>query len=152
MIADGVLYCDERRLMQRRCLAPRVELGISRMSKILIVDDDKNSLEMLTEHFARQDYEVETAHCGETALEKVKKIRPHIMLLNVQIPGIGGVEALKQAKEADPRLGVIMTTGFPDEEIAQRVMTLGAYDYITKPIDLDYLNLCVSIKVIDMVG
>ncbi len=122
------------------------------MPKILIVDDEKDAADMLARRFSSQDYEVETAHSGETAVEKVKEIRPHIMLLDIQLPGINGIETLKQAKEADPSLGVIMVTGHPDEEVARDAMCLGAHDFVTKPIDFNYLSLSVSTKFIDMVG
>lgn len=122
------------------------------MPKILIVDDEKDTADMLARRFSSQDYEVETAHSGETAVEKVKAIRPHIMLLDIQMPGMDGIEALKQAREADPSLGIIMVTGLPDEEVARNAMHLGAHDFVTKPIDFNYLSLSVSTKVIDMVG
>ncbi len=122
------------------------------MPKILIVDDEKDSADMLARRFSSQDYEVETAHSGESAIEKVKESRPHIMLLDIQMPGMDGIETLKQAKEADPGLGVIMVTGQPDEEIAKNAMHLGAHDFVTKPIDFDYLNLAVTTKIIAMVG
>ena len=122
------------------------------MPKILIVDDEKDAADMLARRFSSQDYEVETAHSGETAIEKVKEIRPHIMLLDIQMPGMDGIEALKQAREADPSLGIIMVTGNPEEEVARNAMHLGAHDFVTKPIDFNYLNLSVSTKIIDMVG
>ncbi len=122
------------------------------MPKILIVDDEREAVDMLARRFAKQNYEIETAYSGERAVEKVKESRPHIMLLDIQMPGMDGIEALKQAKDADPSLGVIMVTGQPDEDVAKDAMRLGAHDFVTKPIDFNYLNLVVTTKIIDMVG
>lgn len=122
------------------------------MPKILIVDDEREAVDMLARRFAKQNYEIETAYSGESAVEKVKESRPHIMLLDIQMPGMDGIEALKQAKDADPSLGVIMVTGQPDEDVAKDAMRLGAHDFVTKPIDFNYLNLVVTTKIIDMVG
>lgn len=122
------------------------------MPKILIVDDEKEAVEILAKKFAQLDYEVEKAYSGEKAIEKIKETRPHIMLLDLQMPGMGGIETLRQAKAADPSLGVIMVTGHPDEEIARDAILLGAHDFVTKPIDFDYLNLAVTTKIIDMIG
>lgn len=122
------------------------------MPKILIVDDEIDAVDLLVKKFSSQDYEVETALSGEIAIEKVKEIRPHIMILDIQMPGMNGIEALRQAKKVDPSLGVIMVTGHPDEATAKDAMHLGAHDFVTKPIDLNYLTLSVSTKIIDMLG
>ncbi len=122
------------------------------MARILIVDDEEDVVNFLAKEFTKRDYEVETALSGEEAIEKVKETRPHLMLLDIRMPGMGGIAALRQAKEFDPHLGVIMTTAVHDEEIAKRSMKLGAHDYVTKPIDFNYLNLTVMTKIVDLVG
>ena len=120
----------------------------SRDSKILIVDDDENAVEILALYFGMGDFEVERAFSGEEAVEKAIHAQPDVVLLDINMPGIGGIAALSQSKKKYPSLGVIMVTGFPEEEIALRTMKLGAYDFATKPIDINYLDLCVSILAI----
>jgi two-component system response regulator (stage 0 sporulation protein F) len=63
-----------------------------------------------------------------------------------------GIEVLRRVRETDPSLGVIMVTAVMEEELAKEAMDLGAFDYITKPIDLDYLRTSVVIKIINMLG
>ena len=122
------------------------------MARILIVDDEEDVVNFLPKEFTKRDYEVETALSGEEAIEKVKETRPHLVLLDIRMPGMGGIAALRQAKEFDLHLGVIMTTAVHDEEIAKRSMKLGAHDYVTKPIDFNYLNLTMMTKIVDLVG
>jgi DNA-binding response OmpR family regulator len=122
------------------------------LPRVLIVDDEKDVVEFLAAELARREFSVETAFSGEEAIEKMKAHRPHLMLLDVRMPGMGGIETLRQAKGIDPALGVIMVTAVHDEEIAKSAMTLGAHDYITKPIDFNYLNMVVMTKIIDMLG
>lgn len=122
------------------------------LPRILVVDDEKDIVDFLSVELARRDFEVDTALSGEEAIEKIKANRPHLMLLDIRMPGMGGIEALRRAKEIDPRIGVIMVTAVHDEETAKRAVSLGAHDYITKPIDFNYLNLVVMTKIIDMLG
>ncbi|MBI3129492.1 MAG: response regulator [Candidatus Tectomicrobia bacterium] len=122
------------------------------LPRILIVDDEKDIVEFLAMELSRRDFEVDTALSGEEAIEKIKENRPHLMLLDVRMPGMGGIETLRQAKQLDPRIGVIMVTAVHEEEIARSAIALGAHDYITKPIDFTYLNMVVMTKIIDMLG
>ncbi|MFQ5693094.1 MAG: response regulator, partial [Nitrospinota bacterium] len=77
---------------------------------------------------------------------------PHLVLLDIRMPGMGGVETLKKIKEFDSQIGVIMVTAVHDEEMAKRTMEHGAYDYVTKPIDFNYLNLVVFAKIAEVLG
>jgi YesN/AraC family two-component response regulator len=89
---------------------------------------------------------------GRSAVAKVKEIRPHIVLVDIVMPGMGGIETLKGIKKVDPRVGVIMVTGVGDDELGRRTLELGAYDYITKPVDFDYLETVLIVKIIDLLG
>lgn len=122
------------------------------MPRMLIVDDEAEVLDELSEVFSEYGYEIETAQNGADGIEKVKSYRPHVMLLDVRMPGLDGIEALKLAKDVDPGIGVIMVTAVADQDEAKRAMEIGAFDYITKPIDLNYLRTSVVVKMINMLG
>ncbi len=122
------------------------------MARIIIVDDEPDLLIFLSRELRDLDYEVETALSGEEAIERIKANRPHLMLLDINMPGMGGLETLKKAKEIDPHLAVVMVSAVAEEDIAKEAMKMGAHDYIKKPIDLEYLQLVVTTKIVDLIG
>ncbi|MBW1716314.1 MAG: response regulator [Deltaproteobacteria bacterium] len=122
------------------------------MERILVVDDEIEICNVLKEFFISKGYEISTALNGQTAITRVKKLRPHIVLLDIMMPGIGGIEVLKEIKKVDPAVGVIMVTAISDEELGMRTLQLGASDYIIKPLDLNYLETVVMVKIIDLLG
>ncbi len=122
------------------------------MERILVVDDEIEICNILKEFFSLKGYEVHTALDGPTAVNKVREVKPHIILLDIIMPGMGGIETLKEIKKVDPEAGVIMVTAVADNEVARKTLELGAYDYITKPMDLDYLETVVAVKILDLLG
>jgi two-component system NtrC family response regulator len=122
------------------------------MERILVVDDEVQVCAVLKEFLNLRNFEVHTAHDGPTAISKVKEIRPHIVLLDIIMPGMGGIDVLKEIKKIDPTVGVIMVTGVTNNEVAKRTLELGAYDYITKPMDLNYFETVVMVMIIDLLG
>ncbi len=121
------------------------------MPRVLIVDDDPNTVEMLTAFLTPKGYETCTASNGEEALRRVKEDRPHLVLLDVRMPKMDGLEVLKRIREIDREVGVIMVTAVNEEEIGREALKLGAFDYITKPLDLKYLETVVWYKITSMV-
>ena len=119
------------------------------MIKILVVDDEPEACDALKEFLSMKGYEVSTAQDGQAALRKLKKYRPQIVLLDVIMPGMNGIEVLQEIKKIDPEIGVIMVTVVTDEDQAKKTLELGAYDYITKPVDLNYLETVVLVKILD---
>ncbi|MDE2180369.1 MAG: response regulator [candidate division NC10 bacterium] len=109
-------------------------------ARVLVVDDEPVAVELLREFLLAKGYEVITAGDGEEALRKVKEERPHLILLDVRMPKMDGLEVLRQVKAIDQEVSVIMVTGTNEEEIGRQAMALGAFDYITKPVDLPYLE------------
>ena len=142
----------EKDRLHRHVQLPKINLMSDKKNLILIVDDEVDVLIFLARELRDQDYEVETAPSGEEAIEKIKANRPHLMLLDINMPGMGGLETLKKAKEIDPHLAVVMVTAVAEEDIAKDAIKMGAYDYIQKPIDLDHLNLVVMTKIVDLTG
>jgi len=120
--------------------------------RILVVDDELEVCNALKEFLSLKEYAVQTALDGPTALKMVEDFNPHIVLLDIIIPGMGGLEVLKRIRKIDSKIGIIMTTAVVDEELAKSTIRLGAYDYITKPIDLNHLETVVLVKMIDILG
>jgi DNA-binding NtrC family response regulator len=101
--------------------------------RILIVDDEKDFTEPLSERLALRDYDVSTAFSGEEALEKIKTYNPDVVILDVIMPGLDGIETLRGIKEIKPLTEVIMLTGHATVETAINGMQLGALDFLMKP-------------------
>jgi len=117
------------------------------MPRVLVVDDEPDALELLQAFLEAKGYEVLTASDGEEALQKVKEERPHLMLLDVRMPKMTGLEVLKRVREIDREVGVIMVTAVNEEETGRQALQLGAFDYITKPLDLKYLERSLWVKI-----
>lgn len=110
---------------------------------ILLVDDDDTFREVLTGELASMGYGVVSASSGEEAKERLEGEDFDIVLLDIKMPGMGGVEALSMIKESSPETEVIMLTGHGTIDNAVEAMKLGAYDYLTKPCTLDNLEAVV---------
>ena len=119
--------------------------------RILIVDDEPRIGEFLDEFLTDQGYEVFFADNGADALVLLKHARPHIVLLDVKMSGMNGLEVLQRIKEIDPSTGVIMVTALQDEETGRQALRLGAVDFISKPIDFEYLETSLLVKVSAMI-
>ena len=120
------------------------------MPRVLIVDDEPDAVEMLREFLTPKGYEVITALDGEEALRKVKEERPHLILLDVRMPKMNGMEVLKRVREIDHEVGIIMVTAVKEEQTGRQALQLGAFDYITKPLDLKYLERSMWYKLATM--
>jgi two-component system sensor histidine kinase VicK len=108
--------------------------------RLLIVDDDTSLSKTLKTFFERQKYKVETAQDGPDAVFKTAEFRPHLMFLDIGLPGMSGIEVLKEVKKNDPSVRVIMVTGQTEDELVRQARILGADDYVTKPFTLEYLS------------
>jgi two-component system, NtrC family, response regulator AtoC len=112
---------------------------------ILVVDDDKNIGKMIEASLRKEGkYEIRTALSGEACLSSLKESIPDLVLLDIQMPGIDGLETLKQIKQMDSRIPVIMMTAHGTIERAVQSMKLGAYDFLTKPFQRDRLIVTVN--------
>ncbi|MDZ7330459.1 MAG: sigma-54 dependent transcriptional regulator [candidate division KSB1 bacterium] len=116
-----------------------------RIYNILAVDDDKSISTLVKSILSlEKQYEVTTVINGEACLKYIREQLPDLILMDIQMPGIDGIETLKRVKEFDPRIPVVMMSGHGTIERAVRSMKLGAYDFITKPIDRDRLLITVK--------
>ena len=113
--------------------------------QILIVDDDKNICKMIEASLRKErKYEISTALSGKACLAYIREEVPDLVLMDIQMPGIDGIETLKQVKQEDSRIPVVMMTAHGTIERAVQSMKLGAYDFITKPFARDRLLVTVN--------
>jgi DNA-binding NtrC family response regulator len=115
---------------------------------ILIADDEKDLCTILADSFSRDRYRVLTAHDGKTALQLAKTEQPDVILLDIRMPVMDGIETLGEIKRMEEEMPVIIFTGYGTIETARKAMKLGAYDYVTKPVDLFLLKSLVK-KILD---
>ena len=107
--------------------------------KVLLVDDEKDFVEMLSERLTARGLSVRTALSGEEAMERIKEESPDVVLLDVQMSGKDGIEVLRDIKHGRPLIEVIMLTGHASLESGLEGMKIGAFDYIMKPTSIDDL-------------
>lgn len=115
--------------------------------RILIVDDEEDICNTLSDFLKECGYEVLQATSGTEAIRLVKAARPHLILLDIRMPEMDGLEILRRVRAVDQEVGVIMITAFTDITIAQESLKSGASDFVTKPIDLDYLETSIRVKI-----
>jgi two-component system, response regulator, stage 0 sporulation protein F len=113
--------------------------------RLLVVDDESDVREFASNFFRRRKLDVSTAASGEEALDLVGKQRPDLVLLDIKMEGIDGVETLRRIKQLDAGIKVIMVTGRKpgDSDTYETCLSLGAQEYIHKPLQLDELERIV---------
>jgi DNA-binding NtrC family response regulator len=114
------------------------------VTKILVVDDEAEIRSLLAAVLQSKGYEVVTAEDGAAALQAVPRERPAVILMDLSMPRMNGMDALPELKRLDPELPVIICTAHADLATAVRAMKLGAYDYLTKPFDVELLILTLE--------
>ncbi len=109
-------------------------------SKLLLVDDEREFVETLSERLMMRDMGSAVAYDGETALSLVQEDEPEVMILDLKMPGIDGIQVLRQVKSTRPEIEVIILTGHGSEADREVCMQLGAFAYLQKPVDIDVLS------------
>lgn len=112
--------------------------------RILVVDDELSMREFLSILLEREGYQVETAGSAEEALRQMETSLFDLVLSDVQMPGLGGIELLSRIKKISPETGVLMITAFSAAEQAVEAMKLGAYDYISKPFKIEEIKQLIK--------
>jgi DNA-binding response OmpR family regulator len=107
--------------------------------KLLLVDDESEFLDTLVDRLDLRELETDVAYNGKEALSAVEKEEPDVIVLDVKMPGMDGIEVLQRIKRAYPNVEVIILTGHGSEQDEQRARQLGAFDYLRKPADLQTL-------------
>ncbi|MBI2537718.1 MAG: sigma-54-dependent Fis family transcriptional regulator, partial [Gemmatimonadetes bacterium] len=112
--------------------------------RVLVVDDEKGVREALRQLLEYEGVEVRTVTSGPEALETYPEFHPHLVLLDVKMAGMDGLEVLAQLRELDPRAQVVMISGHATIQTAVEATQLGAYDFLEKPLDTD--RILVTLK------
>lgn len=117
------------------------------MNKILIVDDEAQIVEVLKKFLNIRGYEVFTAFSGHEAIKTMNETRPSVVLLDIIMPGMNGIDTLVKIKEIDQDIGVVIMSALSDRELIDKAIELGASDYIIKPFDLKYVEKVIMSKI-----
>jgi two-component system response regulator PilR (NtrC family) len=113
------------------------------MSRVLVVDDEQSMRNMLAIALQQEGYEVVTAEDGEAARREIEARSVDLIVSDIRMPGLDGIEVLRFAREHAPETEVILVTAHASTDSAVEALRLGAYDYVTKPFDIDELKLSV---------
>lgn len=105
-------------------------------SKVLIVDDERDFLEALVARFRLRGFEAKGASDGQAALESLGKDSPEVVVLDLKMPGLDGLEVLRQIKRNHPKVEVVILTGHGSSEAGMEGVSLGAFAYLVKPVKL----------------
>ena len=108
--------------------------------KVLLVDDEEEFVKTLGERLEMRGIEPDTAFTGEAALKRIEQEQPDIMVLDIKMPGIDGMEVLRRVRKAYPRIQVIMLTAHGSDKDKAEAERLGAFAYMRKPVDLELLT------------
>ena len=120
-----------------------------RASRILVVDDEEVIRRLLTEVLAEEGYWVTTVSDGQQAIDLLERERFNLIITDMVMPGLSGIEVLRAAQRIDPLCPVIVLTGYPSVDSVRRLVRLGAADYIAKPFNVDVLKVTVA-KLLEM--
>jgi len=112
--------------------------------KVLLVDDETAFVDTLAQRLKMRELNVSTVYDGEQALSYVKGIEPDVMVLDLKMPGLHGIEVLREVKRHYPKMQVIILTGHGTDRDAEEAKRLGGFDFMRKPADID--NLVRRIK------
>jgi len=112
--------------------------------KVLLVDDEEEFVKALAERMKMRDLESDVALSGEQALKTMDEDLPDVMVLDLKMPGIDGMEVLRRAKKAYPGVQIIMLTGHGSEKDEQEARSLGVFEYLKKPVSFEKLMKTIT--------
>lgn len=107
--------------------------------RVLVVDDERDFLDVLVGHLEKHQLDVRTAESGELALDSLAESLVDVVVMDVKMPGLTGIETLRWIRRDHPSVEVIMLTGFADLDASMLGMEQGAFDYLLKPVEMDRL-------------
>jgi len=113
-------------------------------SKVLLVDDERELIETLSERLINRDVGSYAVFDGQQAMDFIDEDKPEIMVLDLRMPGIDGIEVLRRTKQKNPEIEVIILTGHGTEEDKKTCLSLGAFAYLQKPVDMEELSRTIQ--------
>ena len=113
------------------------------MKKVLLIDDEKDAADSLSSWFEDKGYSIKTAYSGKEGIEYVMNFNPDVVVTDIKMPDMSGLEVLSAIKEYDEMIQVIVITAFDDMDTTIEAIQKGAYDYLAKPLDIKRLELSV---------
>lgn len=147
---DEILATVNRRiegLAQALLTLPREsEEPASPVARILVVDDEAMVRELLQQWLSKQGYRVQTAEDGPTALRLIEAFAPHLILLDLHLPGMSGLQLLRRLGNRTRKIGVIVVTGRAEPAVIKEAMDLGSFSCVSKPLNLDALSVQIRGK------
>src|SRR5437867_2527181 len=128
----------------RKTAAVSVDAEGLEPARVLVVDDEPSVVEVFREFLSGEGYALSVALSGEEAVRLIPEIKPDLVLTDINLPGLSGLEVMRFAKREDPEVAVIVVTGYASASTAIDALRQGAYDYVTKPFDLDDVQKIVE--------
>ena len=125
------------------------EAMLPQPGRILVVDDEELIRTLLTEILSMDGHDITTAEDGRQAIDLLDRQEFDLVITDMVMPGLNGVEVLRAAKSIDPEFPVIVMTGYPSVDTVIRLIRLGAAEYITKPFNIDIVRVTVA-KLLEM--
>lgn len=123
---------------------PRPADDLESPARVLVVDDEPSVVDVFREFLSGEGYDLTVAASGEEAVRIIPELKPDIILTDINLPGLSGLEVMRFAKGVDPEIAVIVVTGYASASTAIDALRQGAYDYVTKPFDLDDVHQIVE--------
>lgn len=117
---------------------------MKKLGRVLVVDDEENIREVLSNYLISMNYDVQTAEDGQDALNKYQKGEFDLIISDLLMPNVDGLELLKRVRDMDKDVIFLMITGYPSIETAVDAIKKGAYDYITKPFHMEDVKLRIE--------
>src|SRR5256714_6218426 len=115
-------------------------MSLSDMANLLIVDDELSMRQFLTHLFQREGHSIRVAENGKAAMAQLRQQAADVVISDVKMPDMGGIELLRAARELHPDIEIIMMTAFANEQTAHEAFLLGAFDFVHKPFDNELLK------------
>jgi len=117
---------------------------VAENARILVVDDDRNIANILVEYITKMGYGAEAAYFGNEGIERFKSGNFHMVITDMKMPDMDGMEVLDAVKSIDKNVAVVLITGYPTIDRAVEAIKAGAYDFISKPFDFKALEVVIN--------